>query len=285
MIAMALACEPDLVIADEPTTALDVTIQLQILNLFQGLKEKRRMSLLYISHDLGVISQVSDKIAVMYKGEIVETGSRDKIFNKPSHPYTRGLIACRPPLNERPERLVTIDEFVSGNITGNDILNNNGTGVQEIKNREKEHERLYASKPLLKVENLEKRYPLKKPFFGRVKEYVRAVDNVSLDVYPGETLGLVGESGCGKTTLGRSILRLIEPDGGKIFFDEKDLVGLSRKSFLGEILDLPTTERLVGTIAANAIAIANGADIIRVHDVKEGRRTADVAFRLRNDAA
>ncbi len=223
MIAMAIANKPDLLIADEPTTALDVTVQKDIINLLLKLKEELGMGLLFISHDLAVVSQVADHIAVMYKGEIVEYGKSKDIFFHPKHPYTKGLLACRPPLNTRPERLATIEEYMELDQSSTNIKAKADHTSSQAK-RDRAHKLLYEQAPILVVDNLEKKYPINKPFIGKPKEYVHAVDKVSLEVYPGETLGLVGESGCGKTTLGRSILRLIEPDGGKIFFDEKDLL-------------------------------------------------------------
>ncbi|MEJ2595044.1 MAG: ABC transporter ATP-binding protein [bacterium] len=219
MIAMAVANKPELLIADEPTTALDVTVQKEIINLLNSLQEEFGMGLLFISHDLAVVSQVVRNVAVMYRGEIVEQGSSADLFSHPQHPYTRGLLACRPPLHGRPERLPTLDEFMQTKKVASD-----GKPSRVAGKRMATHQQLYANEPLLKVEDLEKKYTLKKSFLGKKKEYLHAVDRVSLEVYPGETLGLVGVSGCGKTTLGRSILRLIEPDGGRIYFDEKDLL-------------------------------------------------------------
>jgi len=219
IIAMAIANKPDLLIADEPTTALDVTVQKEIIQLLKELKDSFNMSLLFISHDLGVVSEIADDVAVMYKGRLVEQGKMKLIFTNPQHPYTKGLLACRPPVDERPDRLSTIDEFIQDNIV--DIKK---TAQINKSVRRKRHKKLYEKEPLISVQNLEKKFVLKKPLFRKAREYVRAVNQVSLDVYPGETLGLVGESGCGKTTLGRSILRLIEPDSGEILFEEKDIL-------------------------------------------------------------
>ncbi len=219
MIAMAIANKPDLLIADEPTTALDVTVQKEIIQLLKELKDSFNMSLLFISHDLGVVSEIADDVAVMYKGRLVEQGKMKLIFTNPQHPYTKGLLACRPPVDERPGRLPTIDEFIQENTV--DIRK---TAQINKTARLRRHKILYEKEPLISVQNLEKKFVLKKPLFRKVSEYVRAVDQVSLDVFPGETLGLVGESGCGKTTLGRSILRLIEPDSGKILFEEKNIL-------------------------------------------------------------
>lgn len=226
MIAMAIANNPELLIADEPTTALDVTVQKEIIRLLNELRKEFGMSLLFISHDLGVVAEVADEVAVMYKGKIVEQGTNNEVFNHPKHPYTRGLMACRPPLGERLERLPTIDEFVGNSKDENDLKPFKKLLIDSGK-RKKRQEKMYSRPPVLKVDDLEKKYPLRKPLIGKPKQFVRAVDKVSLKVFPGETLGLVGESGCGKTTLGRSILRLIEPDSGQIYFEETNLLKLS----------------------------------------------------------
>ncbi len=229
MIAMAIANKPDLLIADEPTTALDVTVQKEILELLNELKEEYAMSLLFISHDLGVVARVADEVAVMYKGKIVEHGKVKQIFSQPEHPYTKGLMACRPPLDVRLKRLPTIDEFLEGdkNLSAAPL-------IVSKSERKKAQEKMYAKQPVLSVDKLVIRYALKKNLLGKPTQYLHAVDDVSFQVYPGETLGLVGESGCGKTTLGRSILRLIEPASGHIFFDEKDLLALTPKQLKKE---------------------------------------------------
>jgi peptide/nickel transport system ATP-binding protein len=228
MIAMAIANNPDLLIADEPTTALDVTVQKEIIKLLNELRDEYNMSLLFISHDLGVVAEVADDVAVMYKGQIVEQGKKNDVFKNPKHPYTMGLMACRPAVDIRLERLPTIDEFI-----GTDgvlrLENNFNQIIVADGERNKRLVKMYQSDPLIKVDNLEKIYTQKTSLFGRSKQVVRAVDKVSLQVFRGETLGLVGESGCGKTTLGRSILRLIEPDSGQIYFEEKDLLAMNAK--------------------------------------------------------
>ncbi len=229
MIAMALACNPELLIADEPTTALDVTVQKEILKLLKflqkGASENSQMSMIFISHDLGVVSEVSDYIAVMHNGNIVEFGESSKILNDPKDPYTKGLLACRPPMDFRLKRLPIVKEFLDG--TWSDDADFKQQLIVTQQERENHLKEIYSREPLLKVEHLKTWFPLKKGVFNRVYDYVKAVDEVSLDVYPGETLGLVGESGCGKTTLGRSILRLVEPSEGKIIFEGKDVMSLS----------------------------------------------------------
>ena len=226
MIAMAIANNPDLLIADEPTTALDVTVQKEIIKLLNELREEFNMSLLFISHDLGVVAEVADEVAVMYKGKIVEQGKKNDVFKNPKHPYTMGLMACRPTVNERLVRLPTIDEFVGTDGTSRLIKNFDKLIVNDDE-RKQRLENMYQTEPVIRVNEIEKLYPQKTSLFGKSKQFLRAVDKVSLKVYRGETLGLVGESGCGKTTLGRSILRLIEPDSGQIYFEEKDLLAMN----------------------------------------------------------
>ena len=225
MIAMALACNPELLIADEPTTALDVTVQKEILKLLQELQKSDNLSMVFISHDLGVVSEVSDYIAVMHNGNIVEYGEAREILNNPKDPYTKGLLACRPPMDFRLKRLPIVKEFLDGTWKEDADFKSQLIVTQE--ERESHLKEIYSHEPLLKVEHLKTWFPLKKGLFNRVYDHVKAVDDVSLDVYPGETLGLVGESGCGKTTLGRSILRLVEPSEGKILFKGKDVMSLS----------------------------------------------------------
>ena len=225
MIAMALACNPELLIADEPTTALDVTVQKEILKLLQELQKSDNLSMVFISHDLGVVSEVSDYIAVMHNGNIVEYGEAQEILNNPKDPYTKGLLACRPPMDFRLKRLPIVKEFLDG--TWSDDADFKSQLIVTQEERESHLKEIYSHEPLLKVEHLKTWFPLKKGLFNRVYDHVKAVDDVSLDVYPGETLGLVGESGCGKTTLGRSILRLVEPSEGKILFEGKDVMSLS----------------------------------------------------------
>ncbi|MDR1182787.1 MAG: ABC transporter ATP-binding protein [Bacteroidales bacterium] len=222
IIAMAIACNPDILIADEPTTALDVTVQKVILELMQSLQQKYGMSIIFITHDLGVVSQIADDILVMYKGEVVEAGEMNDIFAHPTHAYTQGLLACRVPTDIRPVRLHTISDFLQKE-------NSDDPFLQEIVPAEKykkQIELLTATSPILKVRHLNKHYPLPKKAFKN-RTYFSAVDDVSFEVYEGETLGLVGESGCGKTTLGRSLLRLIEPSSGSVVYKNTDICTLS----------------------------------------------------------
>ncbi len=217
MIAMALACDPELLIADEPTTALDVTVQKTIIELLKKLKDERGMSLIFISHDLGVVSEIADSVLVMYKGDIVEQGNVTNLFNNPQHPYTKGLLACRPLVNIRLKKLPVIADFMADKSATVEMIRElNAYQPGETAAR---REKLYQAEPILKVENLSTWFGQNNGLFSRSKNVIKAVNNVSFDVYPGETLGLVGESGCGKTTLGRSILRLIEPTAGNIIFE------------------------------------------------------------------
>lgn len=228
MIAMALSCNPDLLIADEPTTALDVTVQKTILQLLAKLKEERDMAMIFISHDLGVVSEIADEVAVMFKGKIVEQGAVEQIFKNPKHPYTKGLLACRPSPCRVLKVLPTIADFLDGKQDQpiQHLLEANTYTTAEIEARRAE---LYAQPPLLQVRNLCTWYPVNPGWFGKVSNYVKAVDDITFNVYPGETLGLVGESGCGKTTLGRSILRLTDPTSGTVIFNDTDLCSLRRK--------------------------------------------------------
>ena len=227
MIAMALSCNPSLLIADEPTTALDVTVQKTILTLLLRLKTERQMAMIFISHDLGVISEIADEVAVMYRGTIVEQGPVAELFNNPQHPYTKGLLACRPAPERSLKVLPVVSDFLEGNTDHSiaHLLAENTYTQTEVDQR---RSTLYAGKPLLELKDLCTWYPVKKGLFGKTTDYVKAVDQVGFDVYPGETLGLVGESGCGKTTLGRSILRLVEPTSGRLIFDSRDVISLNK---------------------------------------------------------
>ena len=224
MIAMALSCNPDLLIADEPTTALDVTVQKTILELLMRIKAERHMAMIFISHDLSVIRDIADDVAVMYKGDIVEQGSAETLFTNPQHPYTRGLLACRPNPEKLLKKLPIVADFLASD-TGASQISQEQFSVKEIKAR---RTHLYGQQPILEVKNLNTWFPIKKGLFGKSNEHVKAVNDISLEVFPGETLGLVGESGCGKTTLGRSILRLIEPTSGELLFQGKDLLALNK---------------------------------------------------------
>ncbi len=235
MIAMAMSCQPSILIADEPTTALDVTVQKTILQLMQKLQKERDMGIMFITHDLGVIAELADKVVVMYKGDIVEQGNVWDIFTNPQHPYTKGLLACRPPLDKRYTFLPTVSDFMK--VDENGIIIENNVTVEEFtkdliiptSGREKRQKELFTKEPILQIKRLKTHFPIRNGFFGGISDYVRAVDNITFDVYPGETLGLVGESGCGKTTTGRTIIRLEEPTDGEMIYKGKDIAKMSAK--------------------------------------------------------
>ena len=223
MIAMALAGNPSLLIADEPTTALDVTVQKKILDLLDEIRRKRGMSMLFISHDLGVIRQICDNALVMYQGEVVESGRVEDLFENPQHSYTRGLISCRPMLGSKPGRLPTLADFLSPGLDAE--MADPGTGTGTTTPQEPQLEEI----PLLKVSDLHTRYILKKSFFGKPLRSLEAVDHVSFYVCQGETLGLIGESGCGKSTLGRTLIGLIRSRKGEIQYRSRSVTQLRGK--------------------------------------------------------
>jgi len=227
MIAMALSCDPKLLIADEPTTALDVTVQKTILQLLLKLKTERNMAMIFISHDLGVVNEIADEVAVMYKGKIVEQGNAKSIFENPQHPYTKGLLACRPSPSLQLKKLPVVADFLTGKIddASAHLQASNQLTLAEISER---REKLYAQQPLLQIKDLCTWYPINNGLFGKTTDYVKAVDQLNFEVFPGETLGLVGESGCGKTTLGRTILRLIQPTSGQIIFNGEDITHINK---------------------------------------------------------
>jgi len=237
MIAMAMSCQPDLLIADEPTTALDVTVQKTILELMKGLQLKYGVGILFITHDLGVIAEIADEVVVMYKGVVVEKGPVKIIFGSPEHPYTRSLLACRPPLHSRPRRLPVVSDFLQFSETG-EMLPADDTraavlraDIISVEEREKAHKTLYGGKKILEVKQLRTWFPAEKKVFGSPASFIKAVDDVSFDVYEGETLGLVGESGCGKSTLGRTILKLNTAYSGEVLFEGKNILPLSERDF------------------------------------------------------
>ena len=224
MIAMAIALKPQLLIADEPTTALDVTVQKDILKLLSELQKKNGMSILFITHDLGVVKDIADDIVVMHKGVIVEKGNAKDVLTNPQHSYTKGLLGSKPPQNERPERLKTVASFLD--------KDNSKFKLIETKERKKQHQKIYSISPELELINLTTSFSLKKNFFGKTTEELKAVNNVSFELYKGETLGLVGESGCGKTTLGRTILKLETASGGQILYKGKNIFNYNKKEMI-----------------------------------------------------
>lgn len=224
MIAMAIACEPDLLICDEPTTALDVTIQKQVLELMLNLQQQYHMGMLFITHDLGVIADLADDVVVMYRSNIVEQNHVHNIFKNAKHPYTKGLIACRPMLHGNPKRLLTVSDY----------MHQDGTEIQVSADRfepmiKPDKSDIVSHPVLLEVKNLKTWFPIKGGLFGRVQNHVKAVDDVSFVVHKGETLGLVGESGCGKTTLGRTILRLQKATSGEVIYDGINVMQLNKE--------------------------------------------------------
>ena len=219
MIAMAIACKPKLLIADEPTTALDVTVQKEIVLLLKELQKETGMSILFISHDLSLVSEIADRVIVMYKGKIVERGSSASIFKNPQEDYTKALIYARPSTTERLEKLPTVADFLKGTPPSSPV---------STATRTKQHQEIYAKTPLLEIKNAQKEYYTKVSFFGKT-ESVKAVNDVSFKIYEGETLGLVGESGCGKSTLGNLILQLDKATSGHIFYKGKDLTQLKTR--------------------------------------------------------
>jgi len=225
MIAMALSCNPKILIADEPTTALDVTVQKSVLDLLKKLQTKFKMSVLFITHDLGVIAQIADRVMVMYQGEIVEKGSVKDIFQHPQHPYTKGLLACRPRMDKRLKRLPTVNDFLHYDAKNIVFQKENEVTTAE---RKKHQDKIYASNPIMEVKHITKKYYSREHFYSKKKVSI-AVDNVSFSLYAGETLGLVGESGCGKTTLSRCLLRLIEMDAGSVIYKKTNLAELSQR--------------------------------------------------------
>ncbi len=241
MIAMALSCNPKLLIADEPTTALDVTIQKQILDLLRQLRDERGMAILFITHDLGVIAEIADDVAVMFQGHLVEFGDVLEIFENPKHPYTRSLLACRPTLDTKYRRLPTTSTFMDWHINDEHqlVINEKPVSAEALKRLETTgRDRLTDPEgdPLLEVDDLKVHFPIRKGVLGRVADYVKAVDGISFNVWPGQTLGLVGESGCGKTTAGRAILRLIENKGGvkvegTVKYEGRNLDDIPRSEF------------------------------------------------------
>ncbi|MGF1538640.1 MAG: ABC transporter ATP-binding protein [Elainellaceae cyanobacterium] len=238
MIAMAIACNPALLIADEPTTALDVTVQASILSLLRELRDRRGMSMIFITHDLGIVAEIADTVAVMYQGKVVEYGSVLQIFSNPQPPYNKGLLACRPRPDQQLQCLPTVSDFMEVTTTDNGevVIREKHHDVQQVLEASEEPQNgaslpvppLHSEAPILNVQNLRVGFPVKGAF-GQVQRYVMAVNDVSFQVYPGETLGLVGESGCGKSTLAGAILKLIPAMDGDITFTGQSLMALGRK--------------------------------------------------------
>jgi peptide/nickel transport system ATP-binding protein len=229
MIAMAMCCRPSLLICDEPTTALDVTVQKTILQLIKELQQQQNMGVIFITHDLGVVAEIADRVAIMYKGEIVEQNTAQQIFSHPQNAYTKALIACRPAMHPKDEPLPTVSDFLETEVRGqrSEVRSRKEVGDEKSGYRNSDVKRQTSEASLVKVENVVVQFPGKTNLLGKPKTYFTAVDDVSFEIFKGETLGLVGESGCGKTTLGRTLLGLIEPASGKIIYNNSDITKLT----------------------------------------------------------
>ncbi|CAL2091424.1 Glutathione import ATP-binding protein GsiA [Tenacibaculum sp. 190524A02b] len=218
MIAMAIACKPKLLIADEPTTALDVTVQKEIILLLKELQKENEMSILFITHDLALVSEIADEVIVMFKGNIIEKGTAKTVLTTPEENYTKALINSKPNIKKRLKTLPTVNDFINNSIDNTEFTN---------EERKQLHQKIYSQTPLLEVFDLTKEFTKKASWFS-TSEKVIAINNVSFKIYEGETLGLVGESGCGKTTLGRTILQLEKATSGKIFYKGIDITQIKR---------------------------------------------------------
>jgi peptide/nickel transport system ATP-binding protein len=268
MIAMAMSCNPELLIADEPTTALDVRVQKNILLLLKKLQQENNLSVLLITHDLGLVADVADEVIVMYKGEIVEQGVCTSVLTSPSHPYTKALLACRPAANQKGKKLAVLKDF-----------------LEEKKNDSyiDYHDAVIAkNKQVLSVKNLNVHFPADKNFFGKSRSVIKAVNNVSFDIMQGETVGLVGESGCGKTTLGRSILQLIKPTSGQIILDGRDIVSMTEDQLRKERKELQVVfQDPYGSL--NPRITVGGAilEALKVHGLHENdKRRKDAVIKM-----
>lgn len=215
MIAMAISCDPSLLIADEPTTALDVTVQKNVLELLRDLQEQTGMGMIFITHDLGVVKDIAHRVVVMFRGQLVETANTNKLFSSPAHPYTQALLACRPILHNKGSRLPVVSDFMNNEVT---IEKSSLTSVKVASSQTVKAQSGEAPDPLLEVRRLRVWFPSSKNIFGKPLSWVKAVNDVSFEVLLGETLGIVGESGSGKTTLGRALLRLVPANGGEVIY-------------------------------------------------------------------
>ena len=224
MIAIAVSCEPELLIADEPTTALDVTVQKEVLSLLMELQKETGMAMIFITHDLGLVSNIATRVLVMKKGCVVEEGSVESVFKDPQHAYTKALLACRPPLNKRHKRLPTIQDYLSSKKPQEELISN--------ESRKSLHDEIYGQQALLKVEDLKVSYVGTRNWLGKVKDKHVAVNGVTFSLHKGESLGLIGESGCGKTTIGRALVNLIKGENGTIHYKGKDFFNQNKEEQL-----------------------------------------------------
>jgi peptide/nickel transport system ATP-binding protein len=265
MIAMAMSCNPSLLICDEPTTALDVTVQKNILQLIKELQQATSMGVIFITHDLGLVKEIADRCVVMYKGEIVEQGSTDKLFQFPAHTYTKALLACRPVLHEKGERLPTVSDFM-GEDAAKPVR-----PVQPTTASGPEQSPPPGEQQLMQVQHLAVWFPAHRTLLAKPKDFIKAVDDVSFTVFKGETLGLVGESGCGKTTLGRTLLRLIKPTSGNILYNGVDLARLKSAELRRFRKDIQIVFQDPYSSLNPRITIGNAiAEPLKVHGLIEG---------------
>lgn len=228
MIAMAMSCRPDLLIADEPTTALDVTVQKTILQLIRNLQKEEGMGVIFITHDLGIVAELADRVMVMYKGSVVEEGLVGQILGQPRHPYTKALLSCRPGLHPKHVRLPVVSDFIRDDLSAVPDIPAVPVSTAGSKTAVQVSETVDKPRLMMQVKDLRVWFPGQKG-----NPTVKAVDDISFEVYEAETLGLVGESGCGKTTLGRTLLGLVTPTGGNILFRDRNIASISRREWKG----------------------------------------------------
>ncbi len=280
MIAMALSCRPSLLIADEPTTALDVTIQAQILDLIKMLQNEIGMSVMFITHDMGVVAEVADRVVVMLRGKKVEEGPAEQIFHSPQHPYTRALLDAVPRLgsmrgHKLPMKFANVDVRRS---EGDEVAEQEAQSEAALEIRDTVRR---DAQPLLTVKGLTTRFDIRAGIFGRATGRIHAVENVSFELLPGETLAMVGESGCGKSTTGRSIIRLVEPTRGSVKFEGQEVIGLSA----GEMRPLRRDMQMIfqdpfASLNPRMTAGAAIAEPMIVHGLARGREAEDRVIEL-----